>query len=63
MQGGAVKGKASITSPTDSRRVRVSISASGLQPGVKTEVIITQGAAAEGRKTMALDEIEITNRQ
>jgi len=41
----------------------VSISASGLQPGVKTEVIITQTATAEGRKTMALDEIEITNRQ
>ena len=63
VQGGAVKGKAIITSPTDSRRVRVSISATGLQPGVKTEVIITQTAAAEGRKTMALDEIEITNRQ
>lgn len=63
VQSGAVKGKAIITSPTDSRRVRVSVSATGLQPGVKTEVIITQTAAAEGRKTMALDEIEITNRQ
>lgn len=63
VQGGAVKGKAIITAPTDSRRVRVSISATGLQPGVKTEVIITQTATAEGRKTMALDEIEITNRQ
>ena len=47
VQGGAVKGKAIITSPTDSRRVRVSISATGLQPGVKTEVIITQTAAAD----------------
>ena len=58
-QNGAVKGRTTITAPKTSRRVTVSISATGLQTGVKTEVILTQSATADNRKTMALDELQI----